>query len=246
MNSNTTLLKFGLGNAKLGKAIHTFTLPSGYTCPGASACMTKADKVTGTITDGPKQTFRCFAASMEARLTPLRAKGWHNLELLKRCAGDSELMANLISDSLPKEASVIRVHVGGDFFSNTYFQAWMRVARRNPNIKFYAYTKCLPFWIANEIPDNFRLTASEGGKWDSLIGQYGLKTSKVVFSIEEAAALGLDIDHDDSHAYNGAESFALLIHGTQAAGSRANSAVRSLNGVGSYGRSGQKNHVDIV
>jgi hypothetical protein len=248
MNSHTSLLKFGLGNAKLGKRIHTFTLPSGYTCPGASACLTRADKVTGKITDGKAQTFRCFAASMEARLTPLRAKGWNNLELLK---GQNESqMTDLIQASLPAGVTVIRIHVGGDFFSEAYFRAWINVACNNPDVKFYAYTKSLPFWIAalerNLIPENFRLTASEGGKWDHLIAQHSLKTSKVVFSIEEAAALGLDIDHDDSHAYNGTESFALLIHGTQAAGSRASSSVRSLNGIGSYGRSGRKNHVDVV
>lgn len=236
MNKHTALLKFGLGNAKLGKQIHTFTLPSGYTCPGASACMTRADRVDGHITDGPKQTFRCFAASMEARLTQLRAKGWHNLEMLKRCGGDCDNMADLIHASLPVNAKIVRVHVGGDFFSNTYFQAWIRVSRRNPDVRFYAYTKSLPFWIANEIPENFRLTASEGGKFDHLIAQHGLKTSKVVFSIEEAAALGLEIDHDDSHAYNAGDSFALLIHGAQAKGSAAGVAVRALDGVGSYSR----------
>lgn len=95
-------------------------------------------------------------------------------------------------------------------------------------------------WIAplprNLIPSNFRLTASEGGKRDHLIAEYGLETSKVVFSIEEAAALGLQIDHDDSHAYDGSNSFALLIHGTQAAGSAAAASKRLLKGVGSYGK----------
>jgi hypothetical protein len=176
---------------------------------------------------------------MEARLTPLRAKGWHNLELLKKNNTES-LATDLIQASLPNSASVIRIHVGGDFFSESYFRAWINVAVNNPDVKFYAYTKSIPFWIAalerNLIPDNFVLTASEGGKWDALIAQYDLKTSRVVFSIEEAAALGLEVDHDDSHAYNGADSFALLIHGTQVAGSTAGAAVRSLNGLGSYSR----------
>jgi hypothetical protein len=146
----------------------------------------------------------------------------------------------LIQASLPSSATIVRIHVGGDFFSESYFRAWINVACNNPNVKFYAYTKSLPSWIAalktNSIPENFRLTASEGGKWDSLIAEHGLKTSKVVFSIEEAAALGLQIDHDDSHAYDGRDSFALLIHGTQAKGSSAGRAVRSLNGLGSYSR----------
>jgi hypothetical protein len=245
MTNSTSLLKFGIGNAKLGKQIYTFTLPSGYTCPGASECLTRADRVTGRITDGKAQTFRCFAASMEARLTSLRAKGWHNLELLK---GQNESqMTDLIQASIPAGATVIRIHVGGDYFNESYFRAWINVACNNPGIKFYSYTKSLPFWIAalqrNLIPENFRLTASEGGKYDAMIVRYNLKTSKVVFSIEEAAALGLEIDHDDSHAYDGTNSFALLIHGTQAAGSRASSAMRSLNGVGSYSRKSNKHSV---
>jgi|ERR1700693_1296451 len=116
MTNSTSLLKFGIGNANLGKAIHTFTLPSGYTCPGALACMTKADRKTGTITDGKAQTFCCFAASMEARLTPLRAKGWHNLELLKK-HNTEQLATDLIQASLPSSATIVRIHVGGDFFS---------------------------------------------------------------------------------------------------------------------------------
>jgi hypothetical protein len=235
------LLKFGKGNHKLGKQIHTFTLPSGYTCPGALACMTKADKETGKIVDGKAQTFRCFAASGESRFKNVRALAWHNLELLKACKGalSQFTMANLIQDSLPADATIVRIHVGGDFFSEEYFLAWRLVAADNPHIRFYAYTKSVNFWTRHyglvQATPNFRLTASEGGKHDSLIAEYGLKTSKVVFSIEEAAALGLELDHDDSHAYDGTESFALLVHGTQPAGSAAGAAVRKLDGVGSYG-----------
>jgi hypothetical protein len=49
--------------------------------------------------------------------------------------------------------------------------------------------------------DNFKLTASEGGKHDDLIESESLKFAKVLFSIEEARELDLEIDHDDSHAY---------------------------------------------
>jgi hypothetical protein len=241
MNTET-LLKFGKGNHKLGKQIHTFTLPSGYSCPDALSCMTKADKETGKIVDGKAQTFRCFAASSESRFKNVRAVAWHNMELLRAEKTAMGIVA-LILASLPKDASIVRVHVGGDFFSRDYFNAWLQVACERPDIRFYAYTKSIPFWIEalnkQHVPTNFRLTASAGGKWDNLIDQYQLKTSKVVFSIEEAAALGLELDHDDSHAYEGESSFALLVHGTQGAGSVAGLAVRALDGVGSYGKGGK-------
>lgn len=57
-----------------------------------------------------------------------------------------------------------------------------------------------------------------------------------MMSLEEALALGLELDHDDSHAYNGEESFALLIHGQQRSGTAAHAAVRALDGIGSYGK----------
>jgi len=62
-----------------------------------------------------------------------------------------------------------------------------------------------------------------------------------VFSEAEANSLGLDIDHDDSHAANPAwrdNSFALLVHGTQPAGSEAATALKELKGKGSYSRKG--------
>jgi hypothetical protein len=76
------------------------------------------------------------------------------------------------------------------------------------------------------IPANLSITASEGGKWDSLIQEHGLKSSRVVMSIEEASVLGLDIDHDDSHAATGSDSFALLIHGQQRKGSKGAAALK--------------------
>jgi Gene product 88 len=232
---STELLKFGIGNAKLGKAIHTFALPSGYTCPGALKCLAFADRKTGMIRDGSKAGHRCFMASIEAYSKTLRPKVWRNFRLLKLANGEDG-MADLIERSLPASARIVRVHVGGDFFSREYFNAWMRVARRRPDVRFYAYTKSLVWWVSSLIPENFHLTASEGGKHDALIQQYGLKTARVVFSIEEAAALGLEIDHDDNHAYDGASSFALLIHGTQPAGSAASKAKAALKGIGSYSR----------
>ena len=238
-------LQFRLGNAKLGKRIWTFSLPAGYTCPGAKLCRSRLDRKSGKIVDGKETVYRCFAASGE-RIPNVRVVADHNLDLLKGLSGVE--MEELILASLPPKAEMVRVHVGGDFFSENYFRAWMRAASRRPETRFYAYTKSLPFWIKwmAEIPGNFRLTASEGGNFDHLITRYGLKTSKVVFTIEEAMALGLEIDHDDSHAYEGTESFALLIHGIQPAGSAAGQAVRALAGVGSYGKGAKDDQVQSM
>ena len=46
--------------------IYSFSLPSGHTCPFALDCLSKADRITGKITDGLNTLFRCFQASIEA------------------------------------------------------------------------------------------------------------------------------------------------------------------------------------
>lgn len=236
MSKIIPLLKFSQGNAKLGKNIFTFSLPSGFACPHALDCLSKAHKETGKITDGKATQFRCFSASQEALYPTVRKQRWHNFDILKGLTVDQ--MESLIFLSIPSKANMVRIHVGGDFFSQAYFDAWMNVARDSPDIIFYAYTKSLPYWVSriHEIPKNFILTASRGGRKDEMIKIYKLREAVVVFSVEEAESLGLEIDHDDSHAFTHGPSFALLIHGTQPKGSKAAAAKRALNGLGSYPR----------
>lgn len=232
-------LSFQKGNAKLTKEIQTFSLPAGYTCPGALNCLTMADRKTGKMTHGPQQQFVCFAAQAEAMYPSVRDSRWGNFELLK-AAKTREGMAQLIASSLPKKAKIVRIHVSGDYFNESYFLAWTDVARVRPDVRFYSYTKSVHYWRRYQefIPDNMILTASLGGRYDASTD--GLKTVKVVFAEEQAAALGLEIDHDDTHAYDGDESFALLLHGNQRKGTPAASALRELRAAGITGYSKKK------
>jgi hypothetical protein len=113
------------------------------------------------------------------------------------------------------------------------------VAVQRPETVFYAYTKSLKIWVDNLdlVPANFKLNASKGGRWDHLIKEHGLKYAEVVFSIEQAERLGLEIDHDDDHAFTQAGSFALLLHSTQPAGSIAAKALSALKAQGLTGYS---------
>jgi len=239
----TNLLKFGEPNAKLKKMLKelklklkTFTLPAGHSCPAANECLSCADKNTGKIKDGPNTLFRCFAASAEAVYPSLRKMVWHNFELLKDAlkldaqAGFENMphTADLIHNSLPKKFDIMRVHVGGDYFSKQYLQAWIEVAKRNPEKIFYSYSKSLHFFKEFALPENLVLTASRGGKHDDMIELHGWKEALVVYSEQEAQGRGLEIDHDDTHAAFGKENFALLIHGTQPAGSAASKALQLI------------------
>lgn len=225
-------LFFSLNNAKLaGTKTAAFSLPAGYSCPGAKDCLAWFDRDKKKLMDGKHQKFRCFAASLEAAFPSVAKSVDNNLRKLKE-ATTVEAKAELISRSLPgAHYENIRVHADGDFFSADYFMAWMMVASRHPERTFYAYTKSLQIWIKHRaiVPPNFVLTASKGGKWDLQIGIHGLRYAEVVYHPEEAEKLGLEIDHDDSLAKNPhIQKFGLLLHGVQGAGSEASSAIKRM------------------
>ena len=132
-------------------------------------------------------------------------------------------MVNLICHSLPKKAKIIRIGASGDFYSQSYFDAWLDIAALNPGRVFYAYTKSIPFVVnrLDVLPPNFKVVASKGGKWDDLIEKYKLRFAEVVFSKSEAKQKGLPLDKTDKLAYTGNKSFGLLLHNTQPADSLA-------------------------
>jgi len=231
------MLKFSKDNAKLhGQGIVTFNLPAGYSCPGARECKTFADQDTGAITDAPGQRHRCYMATLEGAFTTLRDLVWHNFDLLT-AARTTECMVELLTEALPRGWRGVRIHADGDFFNLNYFRAWMIVAGLNPKLFFYAYTKSLPFWVLGMqegiIPANMTFVASRGGRFDKLIDKHDLREAIVVHHPDEAAALGLKIDKDDTLAQNGKiKRFALLLHGTGPAGSAHSKALKRMRDEG--------------
>jgi len=219
-----------------GKKVYSFDLLSGYSCPFAKDCLSKAvedSQGKRTIKDGPDTKFRCFSASQEVQYTGVYNRRKNNLDNL-RGFDTLELVKEILA-AMPKDLGVCRIHVAGDFFNEKYFLAWLTIAKMFPQKLIYAYTKSLKYWVNNrELVDslpNFILTASYGGRDDAMIESHSLRASKVVFSESEAESLGLTIDHDDSHAADPElknQDFALLIHGTQPKGSEASEALQLL------------------
>jgi hypothetical protein len=233
-------LSFAKGNAKLDGNTYIFSLPAGHSCPAASLCQSKADKLTGKIIDGPNSKFRCFATIPEMLFPNVRLSRWNNFELIKQ-AKTTIGMANLIESALlpKKNIKLVRLHGSGDFFNQTYFDAWVLVAQQHKDWIFYGYTKMLPLWIKrlNDIPANMKLVASEGGLHDNLIRMFGLRSAKVVFSENEARQLNLDIDHDDSLVWRGNKDFCLVLHGSQPAKTEASKAWHQIS---KHGKGGYK------
>jgi len=242
------LLRFSKPNAKIDD--WSFSLPAGFSCPGAQNCLTKINRITGKIEGEAlkgEEDFRCFAASQELIYPAAREQRWNNYKALQALK-TTEAMAKALTVSILDEPQLkaserIRIHVGGDFFNEEYLEAWKLVAAFFSEKTFYAYTKSVPYFIGNNLPDNFKITFSYGGKYDDLIDKYRLKFSAVVNSEEEAnnyvwydkegnENIGLEIDHDDSHAWKDDKPFALLIHGVQQAGSPASIALQKLRKAG--------------
>ncbi|MCY7360534.1 MAG: hypothetical protein LH629_00480, partial [Ignavibacteria bacterium] len=240
-------------NAKLSYLNNGYglSLSSGWSCPGAKSCKSRVfvenDKLK--VVDNKDIKFRCLSPSLESRFPRLYEKNKYNFNLLKRKT--EEEMFNLLVDSLPTKAKIIRLNIFGDIFNEKYYRALCRLAKEFPHILFYGYTKSVLYWISNLdlVPSNFILTASRGGRWDNLIDTYNLKNVTVVFSEQEAKDRGLEIDHDDKLAYEGTKNFALLLHGTQMAGSVAAKALSKLKGISGYSKKKNifnKNLIDIL
>ena len=170
---------------------------------------------------------------MENRFPKVRASRWRNFDLLKEkksTAEKTQLIVESVKAAGLHRGGTLRVHIGGDYYSQSYFNAWMKAASYFPNVVFYSYTKSIKFLLEyatamGGLPKNFVFTCSRGGKYDNLIPSTMVKSAKVFFNKDEADALGLEIDHTDDLAISGSDDFALVIHGAQPAGSEASKAL---------------------
>lgn len=220
-------LHFSHGNAKLNKGTLIFNLPAGKTCPGASICKSFA-VVTPEgrkIVDGQHTEFRCFAASSEVQYDQVFYNRADNLQQVMDAlkSGSVTPLVKLIDDGIQQNRNRntrrVRIHESGDFFSLGYLQAWVEVAIANPDLTFYCYSKSLNFFLHVDLPSNFFLTASYGGRFDYLIDEgYFPRYAKVVESLEVANSMGLPVDVNEDHCFLPGP-FALLVHGTQPKGS---------------------------
>ena len=179
--------------------VYEYNLPTGTTCPFAMECKVVVDKITGKF-DVTKGQYRCYASSAE-RFPAVRNHRHNNFDFV-RSGGVPEI---------PKDCKAIRIHSSGDFFNQTYFDMWLKLAEDNPDVEMWAYTKSLKYWInrLNDIPKNLILTASYGGKADNLIERFNLKNVKVYAELEEVPS-NRPIDTNDSFARIPNVNFALL------------------------------------
>lgn len=124
------------------------------TCPSAGIC----HKV-------------CYARAGAYRFSNVLARHERNLAyVLDDLPGWERQMAAEIRRK--KRPIVVRVHDAGDFFSDDYTLAWLRVMHACPDSRFYSYTKEVTRFrhlIETSPPANFKWAYSYGGSGDVLL-----------------------------------------------------------------------------
>ena len=121
-------------NGKTPTIANTFGLPAGkdYSCPGATSVCENV----------------CYAGKLEKVFPTVKKNLLHNWELLKDANSDtmvsllSEMIDEFIKDCDKRNAQkLFRIHWDGDFFNDTYTNAWKTVILNNPSIQFWVYTR---------------------------------------------------------------------------------------------------------
>jgi len=160
-NTNSKIKK----TAKLNNVrLFEFNLPAVSTCPFADTC---------------KEI--CYADKGTFKYPVVQAKYHSNYELTK----NKDLFIKVVQNEIiKKRIEYVRIHSSGDFYNLKYLKSWLEIARNNPNVIFYGYTKSVPLFQNVDLPQNFIFCFSTGGKADHLIKDTDKKA--VIFnSLEE-------------------------------------------------------------
>ena len=207
-------------NAKMKKSggdtysIWNFGIPAFQSKDGLKTC-----PMAGVCAKG------CYAQAGAYTWTPtIKAYEWRLAQT--QLPGFTELMSK---DILRRQRTaerkgltlVIRIHDSGDFYSGTYTQKWLHIMEQHPNVIFYAYTKMVAMFrhirkTRPDLPDNFRLIFSEGGRQDRMIR--ATERHSRVFDTEEAliAAGYDDASNDDTVAFlSDSGKIGLVYHGVE-------------------------------
>ena len=112
---------FARGNSKLGPSVFAFGIPAKRTCPGATRACAAV----------------CYAAAGRYHSAAVRKSLERNWERTRAPDFARAAAAELVT----KGARLVRVHTAGDLYSVAYAEAWVRVMRACPEVRFWLYTR---------------------------------------------------------------------------------------------------------
>lgn len=115
-----TLLQYG--NTKTGRSIRTWSIPAIDTCPGS----------TPTCRDA------CYALAGRYRMSTVKEGLRRKLD-----ATLSPRFVEMMNGELAglRDGTVVRIHAAGDFGSVAYIRMWITLAKKNPHVVMFAYTR---------------------------------------------------------------------------------------------------------
>ena len=195
-NNNSKLKKSSLKhNAK----IYTFDIPAYKTAAGKITCPFAKDCIKF-----------CYAQKGAFIWSP--AKNKHNQNYLNTKKDD---FVDVIQDEINRKRKIthVRIHSSGDYYSPKYLNKWVTIAKNNPNIIFYSYTKSIP--LVNKInkPSNFIFIYSHGSKVDFMINEKKDRHAKIFKNQDELLQAGyIDASGDDLLALTPNKKVGLIFH----------------------------------
>jgi hypothetical protein len=135
----------------------SFSLPAGGEfCINAGACK--------EICYAERGNYQYSSVQLGAERTAELVKGsrFHMIAVVEREL--ERLSRKALRDGL--SGVRVRIHDSGDFHTKAYADRWILLAKRNPQIIFYCYTKSWEFFVGRDLPPNFRFTQSMGSTKD--------------------------------------------------------------------------------
>ena len=163
---------------KSGKKFYDFAIPAVKTCPQAGICKTY-----------------CYAQQGRYIFQQVR-KG---LERKYKLTLNPSFVEKMTQEIKSKQATHVRIHSSGDFYSVEYLQKWIQIAKNCPKVTFYTYSKSVSMVKSQKIPRNFKVIFSFGGKEDHLIDTRHDRHSKVFHTFGDAERKGYMPLNDGDH-----------------------------------------------
>lgn len=132
------------GNSKLGAAFRTLSFRPVIDCGNCAGCASSCYDLRHDVTNKACMELRCLTAAIY-NTDPERF--WREV------------------DASMEMTRLLRLHVGGEFLSQEYFDRMAGLARRHPQVKLLAFTKMYGYvnrWIDEhgDLPANFHVFMS--------------------------------------------------------------------------------------
>jgi hypothetical protein len=181
-------MKYWLGSGnrkykKYGSQLLTFGLPAFRSKTGKKVCVGAGNCVLGCYAQQGRYQQPHIKKAQERRYAMTRRPGF---------------VEKIAAELRKRKPRYVRIHDSGDFYSLEYLRNWLEIIRAFPKILFFTYTKTVPFFREiSDIPKNFAVVFSEGGRWDHRIDRKTERHARVFATKQDLEAAGYSNGSED-------------------------------------------------